>query len=766
MDDEIDTVPPKGSKILVPGSAPGLPHHGQPGCGVGLARKTREISLEPARLIKEMVPDWPGGSRSADGDPIGSMEPRTVASVLSEIADIASETLELHDVLDRVANSVRRLIPFNYMTVVSIVDGERVVLHASTSPQHDPGKKCLEIPLTAWSPRWRPQAVPYSKIEDARAELDPTFPMDAQVLNAGLGSGIWEPFRKGSSFVGGVWLWAQATHAFDDEHQKVLRPIAALLGSAVEHWRIWDAERRRQDRLDRVETLLGTLAESLDVREVFQRISAELQTILPHDLMNLTELDVRARTIQITASAGDVPVRTDVFPLTEQEVEESVDFEIIQDILRDLPSDTERRRLIRSSGLRSWLHVPVLLSGEVKGSLSILHREPSRYDRDDAEVARRVADRIALTLSHHRLAEEARIAREARERAERLEATVETLARELESRGRTRIVGVSSSWKETLGAVGLVAATETTVLLTGESGTGKEVISSLIHQGSPRAGKPLVAINCAALPEQLLESELFGHEKGAFTGAIATKIGRIEQAAGGTLFLDEIAEMSPMVQAKFLRVLEEREFQRLGGTRTLKADVRVIAATNRDLAAAIARQQFREDLFYRLNVFQIHIAPLRERPEDILPLAEAFLAGLGEKMGRPAAGISRDTREWLREHPWPGNVRELRNAIERAILLCDGGLITKEHLPTPVARPASSLSSGLKGSLDPSAPLPASGVDLEAVEKDLVAKALGQTKGNKSQAARLLKLTRAQFYSRLEKYGLAKPRAGQPSPGA
>ena len=254
------------------------------------------------------------------------------------------------------------------------------------------------------------------------------------------------------------------------------------------------------------------------------------------------------------------------------------------------------------------------------------------------------------------------------------------------------------------------------------------------------------------MPEQLLESELFGHEKGAFTGAIATKIGRIEQAAGGTLFLDEIAEMSPLVQAKFLRVLEEREFQRLGGIRTVRADVRVIAATNRDLGASIARQDFRGDLFYRLNVFEIRIPPLRERPEDILLMADAFLEDLGRTMGRPAAGISRDAREWLLAYPWPGNVRELRNAIERAILLCDGGLITRDHLP--VALVAEENPSRSKGSYDPSAAIPAGGLDLEAMERGFVEKALSQSKGNKSKAARLLGLTRAQLYSRLEKYGI------------
>jgi two-component system NtrC family response regulator len=685
-----------------------------------------------------------------------SIDAQLLAGVLSEIAETASETLELQDVFDRVATSVRRIIPFDNMGVVRLIDDARAVLHASTVPCQGP--VCAEpIPLTSWSPRMRPRPGPNPRIEDALIEFDRSFFFDAKALEGGVRSAMWEPFRSTDTLRGGVWLAAYRPHAFTEEHQEVLRPIAALLGSAVEHWRLWDIERRRRDRLDRIETLLSTLAESLDVREVFQRLSDAMQPVLPHDLACLTELDMRARTIRISALAGesDNPAPTEAVVLTASELDRRVDFEIIHDIPAEVAPDTERQRLIISSGMRSWLRVPVWLAGEVRGGLSFFHREPSRYSWEDTEVAIRLADRVGLMLSHQRLAEEARVAAEARERAERLEATVETLARELESRGRGRIIGVSPSWKNSLLSVKRVTASETTVLITGESGTGKEVISSLIHQGSPRSGRPFVAINCAALPEQLLESELFGHEKGAFTGAIATKIGRLEQAAGGTLFLDEIAEMSPLVQAKFLRVLEQREFQRLGGTRTLKADVRVIAATNRDLAASIARQTFREDLFYRLNVFQIHIAPLRERPEDILPLAEAFLEDLGRTMGRPAAGISKDAREWLLAYPWPGNVRELRNAIERAILLCDGGLITRDHLPPLAASVGATPPVETNGSMKATTVLPSEGMNLENVERGMVEKALNQAKGNKSRAARLLGLTRAQLYSRLEKYGVS-----------
>jgi transcriptional regulator with GAF, ATPase, and Fis domain len=685
------------------------------------------------------------------------MDARTIARVLGEIADTASETLELQDVFDPVAASIRELIPFDNMGVVRI-DGERAVVHATTLKLEGCETDCWEpVPLGSWSPRIRPRPGPVARIDDAPGELDPAFPIDAEILEGGVRSSLWEPFRSRREFTGGVWLAAYRDHAFTDDHQELLRPIAALLGSAVEHWRIWDAERRRRERLARLEPLFETLAGSLDVRELWGEVSAAVKPALPHDVLVLTELDEHDRTFRVSAFAGepDAPAPEGPVALTEEEsANRLLDYEIIRDTLEEIPAVTDRNRLLLSTGMRSWLRVPVKLWGEVRGSLGFLHREPARYTPDDVEVARQLADRVALAMSHHRLAEEERIAAEERERAERLEATVETLTRELEARERLRVVGASKSWKEVLRQVGRVASSETTVLITGESGTGKEVVSHLIHQGSPRARRPFVAINCAALPEQLLESELFGHEKGAFTGAVATKIGRLEQAAGGSLFLDEIGEMSPLVQAKLLRVLQEREFQRLGGTRTLRADVRLIAATNRDLAAAIAQGQFREDLYYRLAVFEISIPPLRDRPEDVLLLADTFLEDLGRTMGRRADGISRDARDWLLAYPWPGNARELRNAIERAILLCDGGLITRDHLPAAVGRPEEARGAQVNGSLDPAAPLPPGGIDLDDVERSLVEKALKQTRGNKSKASRLLGLTRAQLYSRIEKYGL------------
>jgi len=363
-----------------------------------------------------------------------------------------------------------------------------------------------------------------------------------------------------------------------------------------------------------------------------------------------------------------------------------------------------------------------------------------------------VADHLALALSHEELATAARRDEEARQTAARLEAQVATLTRELGARsGVRRVVGRSKSWKDVLTQATRVAQTETSVLLTGESGTGKEVIARYIHNASRRSAGPFIAINCAALPDQLLESELFGHERGAFTGAVATKPGRIEQASGGVLFLDEVGEMAPAVQAKLLRALEEREFTRLGGNRVIRAEIRLIAATNRNLHEAIERGTFREDLYYRLGVFEIPLPALRDRADDILELANSFLAEIGETVGRPAAGIAPDAADQLLAYPWPGNVRELRNAIERAVILADGGLIRSQHLPMSGAGRVGAGAPALGGTLPPG------GLDLNELERSLVTSALTRARHNKTRAAKLLGLTRAQLYSRIEKYGLRDP---------
>ena len=306
-----------------------------------------------------------------------------------------------------------------------------------------------------------------------------------------------------------------------------------------------------------------------------------------------------------------------------------------------------------------------------------------------------------------------------------------------EGGGSERTFGTSAAWRAVLARAARVAATEATICLQGESGTGKEVVARFIYSQSPRRRGPFVAINCAALPESLLESELFGFERGAFTGAQQAKPGQIELASGGVLFLDEVTEMTPAAQAKFLRVLQEREFVRLGGTRPVHANVRVIAATNRDLREAVAEGKFRADLYYRLNVFDICIPPLRQRLEDIPVLAAGFLREFDRTAGRRVE-ITSEAMAALLQHDWPGNVRELRNVIERATILCEEGAIRPSDLSLRSAR----------------LPVPVDGTELDMLERRTIERVMGETKGNKMQASRKLGISRMQLYTRLRKYGL------------
>jgi two-component system response regulator AtoC len=309
------------------------------------------------------------------------------------------------------------------------------------------------------------------------------------------------------------------------------------------------------------------------------------------------------------------------------------------------------------------------------------------------------------------------------------------------------IVGRSPAMQRVVDLVSRVAASEgTTVLLRGESGVGKEVVAQAIHARSSRADFAFLEINCTALPETLLESELFGHEKGAFTDARERKTGLLELADRGTVLLDEIGDFSPASQAKLLRFLETRTFKRVGGVRDISVDVRIIASTNKDLDAAVRDGSFRNDLFYRLNVVPISIPPLRERPEDTVPLATFFLEKMTTSLRRPGRSLSKAALDMLERYAWPGNVRELRNVIERAIILEEGPEILPDHLPDELRLGSRAVDLG------PTLVLPAGGVDLERLEQDLIQQALKQAQGNKTRAAKLLGMTRDTLRYRLEKY--------------
>jgi len=307
------------------------------------------------------------------------------------------------------------------------------------------------------------------------------------------------------------------------------------------------------------------------------------------------------------------------------------------------------------------------------------------------------------------------------------------------------IVGTSPAMQDVFRVVEQVAPTRASVLITGESGTGKELVAQAVHENSPRARAPFVKLHCAALAESVLESELFGHERGAFTGSVGRREGRFKQADGGTLFLDEIGEISPAVQVKLLRFLQERTFERVGGNETLKVDVRIIAATNRDLPAEVAAGRFREDLFYRLNVVNIEMPPLRARPSDILPLAMHFLRKYAEENGKDVVGFDDDAVARLVAYRWPGNVRELENVVERAVVLCDGRTVTDKHLPVGVG-------AAPRGAVQ----IP--GSTLDEIEKYAILTTLEACGGSTTKAAQMLDISVRKIQYRLHEYGLAEGR--------
>ena len=324
------------------------------------------------------------------------------------------------------------------------------------------------------------------------------------------------------------------------------------------------------------------------------------------------------------------------------------------------------------------------------------------------------------------------------------------------------LIGNSQALENLRQLIRKVARTQATVLIAGESGTGKELVARALHRESPRAAAPFIKVNCAAVPENLIESEFFGHERGSFTGATSKREGRFELAHGGTILLDEISEISPQVQAKLLRVLQERELEREGGNRTIKVDVRVIATTNRRLEESVERKEFRQDLFFRLNVVPIHVPPLREHKEDVAFLAHQFMPRFARKHGARVHGISDSALAALDAHPWPGNVRELQNVIERAVILCgDSGLLELEHLgfsrfgsgdlsapaSTPPAAAAASASSA------PAAPAAEPGT-LAEMEKRHILAALERTKQNRTHAARLLGISIRTLRNKLNEYGV------------
>jgi transcriptional regulator with GAF, ATPase, and Fis domain len=659
-----------------------------------------------------------------------------------------TDVLDVRQVFDRVSEIAQRVLPHDGMLIGQVIDeGARVRMYATTGLG-----SVTSVDVANLSPHLLTAPWEFQLVGDIRQHPELS---QSTVVQFGMQSALFVPVRVEDTLWGGLSFYGRTIGQFTEHDVLVAKRIADYVTLALSHQRLaeqarmHEALRAKAAKAELLDALLAAVTDTGELPEVFDRISTASQNVLAHDALVLTAVlpsGTEAKTYaKKTAKGHELPDVVKVPPLMRRDPDWD------HDLVDDLQARPDQAGLdAAKAGYRSVLRVAIRLEGEYAAGLSFLSLQPSQYQEEDIAAARRIADRITLSFARERTKALARQADEATTRAERLESRVRALTDELNARsGYHRVIGKSPSWRAVLTQAAQVGPTETTVLLLGESGTGKEVVARFIHRASARTRAPFVALNCAALPDQLLESELFGYERGAFTSAAQSKAGQLEQASGGTLFLDEVGEMSLQVQPKLLRVLQEREFQRLGGTRVIKADVRIVAATNKDLESAIERSQFREDLYYRLNVFAIRLPPLRDRRDDILALSEAFLADLARSLGRPPGGLSEEARRALLDYHWPGNVRELRNLLERAAILSEGGLIVREHFAFRAA-PANTTTP----TSAPATAQPDTGGDLKTVERSMIEQALVTAKYNKSKAAKALGVTRAQLYVKLRQYGL------------
>jgi formate hydrogenlyase transcriptional activator len=507
-----------------------------------------------------------------------------------------------------------------------------------------------------------------------------------------------------------------------------------------------------QDRYKALLAVSEAIVLHRDLSALFHELSARLHELVRFDWLVLMLHDAASQTMRVhVLEPPDPTMVAPGFDIPPDESTAGVVWQTQKPIIvssmkdhRPWPQQLERAQ---ASGVESVCELPLTTARRRLGTLVFAARQPAAYGDGDVHFLQLVANQVAVAVENALAFGE-------------IEALKDKLAKEkayLEEEVRTEhdfgdIVGESRALHEVLKKVETVAPTDSTVLINGETGTGKELIARAVHDLSPRKGRTFVKLNCAAIPTGLLESELFGHEKGAFTGAIAQKIGRFELANQGTLFLDEVGDIPLELQPKLLRVLQEQEFERLGGTRTIHVNVRLVAATNRDLAAMVAENKFRSDLYYRLNVFPISLPPLRERPDDIPRLVRHFTQKFARRMGRRIETIPSSVMDALVHYAWPGNVRELQNVIERAVILSKGST-----LQVSLADLQSTAANAT------AAAAPVASVTLTDAEREHILRALRDTNwvlGGPRGAAARLGMKRSTLHWKIKKLGIARPDAG------
>ncbi len=674
-------------------------------------------------------------------------------AIIDRLASDLPTNIDLERFLNVVVSEIGRMLQADRCDLLQLVEGKELrISHEWRRDAKIPSSHGTTIPIDAKKLGERFDITKPIVINDTSKTKDPTLRFFTKALETR--SILIIPIMLSGNVVGLLGLHdTKMPREWLDEEIAFLQSIAQQLAIGYQYTSLYVAQEQETRRTNALLEIANTLNSHSDFNEVSALVLERAIGLVGADYGALGVLDQTGKKISLASfksAEGIKPSR--VLRMVESHGKSlNIDtFPAVSELIREgktMPvSDTQLPFAIRlifntQLGGKAALLTPVRVAGQTFGLLGFVWSKESVFEAHDIALVEGIADQIGTALER-----------------DQLSAEVMRLKSELHQR-QSEIIGQAPPIRRAIELALNVAGTNTTVLVQGESGTGKELIANLIHFNSGRENKPYIKINCGAIPETLLESELFGHEKGAFTDARAQRRGRFEEADGGTLFLDEIGEMSMQAQVRLLRVLQDGEFSRVGGSDVIKSDVRVIAASNVNLEKSIEDGKFRTDLFYRLSVFPITLPPLRQRAEDIHPLVFHFLERYKEKTGRFISGISKEALRALISHEWTGNVRELENAIERAVIIASGRQIELDDLPEAIskrafeafahARQERARAAGRGQSIGLEIELPSS---MDEIEKQVIAATLDYTEGDKSHASRLLNIGRKTLYRKLEQY--------------
>jgi formate hydrogenlyase transcriptional activator len=686
------------------------------------------------------------------GDP-PRREPVELQQLLLDVSRLAASRRDLEGLVAELVVVLKKAFPFDGLAVVLHDPArDKMVLHFAGGLTLPPQEIVTGPEADAAGIAWLTQ----QPIFVPDVERETRFPEIIELARAeGTRSFCVFPLTSPVRRLGALGFTSRQTDAFHDVDpgflQELTDEVALSVDNALHHQSAEEAERRLRQEHERLGMLLeinNALVSNLEPPALFDDIAACLRRVVAHDLTALLIYDSERNGFRVAAVVfenKEVIREGEFFPLNDDENPAAAAFRtgtplrVRLDVIATMGAGN--RPILAELGMESACLLPMSARGRRIGTIVVGRSRGEPFSDDDVAILAAAAGQVAFAVANALAVQEIAALRD--------KLALEKVYLEDELRSHydfEEIVGESPALTAVLGQVETVGPTSSTVLIRGETGTGKELIARAIHERSPRKARTLVKMNCAAIPTGLLESELFGHERGAFTGAIAQKIGRFELADGGTLFLDEVGDIPLELQPKLLRVLQEHEFERLGSTRTKRADVRIVAATHRSLEEMVAAGTFRSDLYYRLNVFPIVLPALRERREDIPRLVRYFVQKFARGMNKMIDTIPSEAMTMLAAYDWPGNVRELENAIERAVILTSGSV-----LQVPPAE-----FGGHR-----SAPPPTGGT-LEAAEREVILKALRESEwviGGRAGAARRLGLKRTTLHSRMEKLGIVRPKA-------